>query len=168
MNRWWREHCSILRVLGTDWSVVQPLTCVDSMTPWTVVRQPSLSFSVSQSLLRLMSTESVMPSKHLVLCCPLPLLPSIFPSIRVFSNKSAPYIRSDQLLRWRQYWNFGISPSNGIQCWFPLGLTGLISLLSKGLSRVFSNTTVRKHQFFSTQPSFWSNSFPYVTTGKNI
>ena len=106
-----------------------------------------------------------MPSNHLILCCPLVLLPSIFPSIRVFSNESVLHIR------WPKYWsfNFSISP-NEYSDWFPLGLTGLISLQSKGLSSVFSNTTVRKHQFFDAQPSLWSNSHihPYVTTGKTI
>ena len=80
----------------------------DSSTPWTVAHQASLSFTVSQSLLKLMSIESVMPSNHLILCRPLLLLPSIFPSIRVLSNKSALHIR------WPKYWgfSFSISPSN--------------------------------------------------------
>ena len=82
---------------------------------------------------------------------PLLLLPSIFPSLRVFSNELVLRIR------WPKYWSFGsasVLPMN-IQGWFPLGLTGLISLQSKGLSRVFSNTTIRKDQFFSAQPSLW-------------
>ena len=96
-----------------------------------------------------MSIESVMSSNHLILCHPLLLLSSIFPSIRVFSNESALHIR------WPKYWsfNFSVSPSNGYSGLISLGLTGLISLLSKGLSRVFYNTTVQKHQFFSTQLS---------------
>ena len=96
----------------------------------------------------------VMPSNHVILCHPFLLLLSIFPSIRVFSNESALCIR------WPKYWSFSFSislPVN-IQDWFPLGLTGLISLKSKGLSRVFTNATVQKHQFFSTQISLWSNS----------
>ena len=84
------------------------------------------------------------------LCRPL-LLPSIFPSIRVFSNESVLCIR------WPKYWSFSISSSNEYSG-LTLGLTGLISLQSKGLSRVFSNTIVQKHQFFSTQLSLWSNS----------
>ena len=94
------------------------------------------------------------PSNHLILCHPLLLLPSICPSIRVFLNESVI------LIRWPKYWSFSfsISPSNEYQDWFPLGLTSLISLLSKGLSRVFS-TTVWKHQFFGTQPLIWSNSY---------
>ena len=80
--------------------------------------------------------------QHLILCCPL-LLPSIFPSIRVFSSESVLHIR------WPKYWSFRTSSlPMSIQGWFPLGLTGLISLQPKGLSRVFSNTTIQKHQFF--------------------
>ena len=87
--------------------------------------------------------------KHLILCHPLLLLPSIFPSIRVFSNESALH------LRWPKYWrfSFSISPLMNIQDWSPLGWTGWMSLQSKGLSRVFSNTTVQKHQFFGAQLS---------------
>ena len=115
--------------------------------PWTAARQTSLSFINSQSLLKLMSIESVMPSNHLILCCPLLLLPSIFPCIRVFSNESILCIR------WPKYCNFSfsISSSNEYSGLFPLGWTGLISLQSKGVSRVFSNTTVQKHQFIGTQ-----------------
>ena len=75
------------------------------MTPWTAARQASLSITNSQSLLKLISIELVMPSNHLILCCPL-LLPSVFPSIRVFSNVSV------LLIRWPNYWSFSISPSN--------------------------------------------------------
>ena len=115
-------------------------------TPWTAARQASLSIKNSQRLLKLMSIESVIPSNHLILCHPL-LLPSIFPNIRGFSNELVLSIR------WLKYWSFSfsISPSNDMQGWFPLGLTDLISLQSKGLSRVFSNTTVQKHQFFSAE-----------------
>ena len=122
-------------------------------TPWTTACQSPLSITNSQSLLKIMSIESVMPSNDLILTCPLLLLPSIFPSIRVFSSESI----LDN--RWPKYWSFSfiIFPMN-IQDWFPLGLTGWISLLSKGLSRVFSNTTVQKHEFFGAQTSRWSNS----------
>ena len=94
-----------------------------------------------------------MPSNYLILCRPVLLLPSVFLSIRVFSSESALHIR------WPKYWSFSfsISPLNS-QGWFPLGLTSLISLLFKGLSRVFSSTTVWKHQFFTAQPSLWPNS----------
>ena len=103
---------------------------------------PQFAQTISHSLLKLMSIELVMPSSHLILCCPLLLLPSIFPSIGVFSNESVLHIR------WPKYWNFSfsISSSNEYSDWFPLGFTGLISLQSKGLSRVLSNTTIQKHQ----------------------
>ena len=78
----------------------------DSATPWTTAHQASLSFTISRNLLKLMSIESAMPSNHLILCHPLLQLPSIFPSIRVFSNESALCIR------WPKYWSFSISPSN--------------------------------------------------------
>ena len=95
------------------------------------------------------STESVMPYNHLILCHPLLLLPSIFPSIRVFSNESALCIQ------WPKYWSFSfnISPSNEHPGLTLLGWTGWISWQSNRLSRVFSNTTVQKHQFFSVQLS---------------
>ena len=117
----------------------------DSATPWTAARQASLSITNSQSLLKFTSIELVMPSNHLILCWPLLLLPSILPSIRVFFNESVLHIR------WPKYWSFSfnISPFKNIQDWFPLGWTGWIFLQSKGLSGVFSNTTVQKHQFFS-------------------
>ena len=123
-------------------------------TPWTAAHHASLSITNSQSPPILMSIELVMPSNHLILCRPLLFLPSIFPSIRVFSNESALHIR------WPMYWScsFKISPINEHQDWSPLGWTGWISLQSNGLSRVFSNNTVQKHQFFSTQLSSQSNS----------
>ena len=126
----------------------------DSVTSWTAVHQASLSFIISSRLLKFMSIESVMLSNHLNLCCPLLLPPSIFPSIRVFSSELALPIR------WQKYWSFSfsISPLNEYSGQIPLELTGLISLQSKGLSRVFSNTTVQKHQFFCTQLSLLSNS----------
>ena len=126
-------------------SPVQSLSRVQLFaTPWTAAYQVSLSITNSQSLLRLMPIESVMPSNLLSLCCLLLFLPSIFPSIRLFSNESVLCIR----------WPASVSvlPMN-IQDWSPLGWTGLISLQSKGLSRVFSNTTIQKHQFFDAQLS---------------
>ena len=131
-------------------SSVQSLSCVRLFaTPWTAAIQASLSITNSRSPPKPMSIESVMPFNHLILCCPHLLPPSIFPSIRVFSNESVLCIS------WPKYWSFSVRsvlPMN-IQDWFPLGWTGRISLLSKGLSRVFSNTTVQKHQFFGAQPS---------------
>ena len=125
----------------------------DSVTPWTAACQASLSITNSWSPLKLLSIELVMPSNHLILCRPL-LLCSIFPSIRVFSSESALYIRCPST---RASVSSSVLPVN-IQDWFPSGLTGWISLLSKGLPRLFSNTTVQKHQFFSAQLSLWSNS----------
>ena len=134
-------------------AVVQSLSCVWLFaTPWTAAGQASQSFTISWSLLEFMSIESVMPSNHLILCRPLFLLPSLFPSIRVFSNESALHIR------WPKYWSFSISPSNDYSDRFLSGLTGLISLQTKELSRVFSNTTVQKHQFLGAQLSLVSNT----------
>ena len=117
-------------------------------TPWTAASQNSLSFTISRSLLKLMSIEPVIPSNHLILCHPLLLPSSIFSSIRVFSNETA------LCFRWPKYWSLSISSSNsGL---ISLGWTGLISLLYMRLSRVFSSITVQKHQFFSVQPSLWS------------
>ena len=121
--------------------------------PWNWAHQASLSFTISWSLLKLMSIESVMLYNHLILCCPLLLLSSMFPSIRVFSN---------ELLFTSGGQNIGalasalVFPMN-IQSWFPLGFIGWDSLQSKRLSRIFSRNTVLKHQFFGTQPSLWSN-----------
>ena len=138
-----------------QFSSVQSFSCVQLfVTPWTAALQASLSITNSQSLPKPLSIESVVPCNHLILCHPFLLLPSIFPSIRDFSNESALSIR------WPKYWSFSfnISPSNEHQDWFPLEWTGWISLQSKGLSRVFSNTTVQKHQFFGHQLSSQSNS----------
>ena len=121
-------------------------------TPWTAVRQAFLSFTISRSLLKPKCTESVMPPNHLVLYHPLVLLPSIFPSIRVFSNESVLRASGGQSVGTAA----SVLPMN-IQCWFPLGWTVLISLKFKGLSRVFSITTVQKHQFSGIHP-LWSNS----------
>ena len=137
----------------------------DSVTLWTAAWQVSLSVTNSQSLLKYMSMQLVMPSNHLMLCHTFLLLPSIFPSIRVFFNESVLYIR------WPKYWSFSFLNTHlpmNTQDWFLLGWTGWISLQSKGLLRVFSNTTVKKHQFFSTQLSFFQLSHPYMTTGKTI
>ena len=124
------------------------------MTPWTAASQASLSFTISQSLLKLMSIEWVMPSNHLLLHLPLPLLTSIFPSIKVFSNELALHIIGQSVGASALAWVLLVN----IQVWLPLGLTGLISLLSKGLPRLFSSITIWKHQFFSAQPSLWSSS----------
>ena len=130
--------------LQTEFSSVQSLSHVRLFaTPWTAAHQASLSITNSWSLLKLMSIKLMMPSNHLILCHPLLLLPSIFPSIRVFSSESGFYIM------WPKDWSFSFSvnPSNEYSV-----------LISKGLSRVFSNTTVQKHQFNAAQFSIWSNS----------
>ena len=123
------------------------------VTLWTSACQASLSFIISWSLLKLMSIESVMPCNHLILYRPLLLLPSVFPNMRVFSNESALHISWPKMAASASASVLLMS----IEDLFPLGLTGLISLKSKGLSRVFSST-IQKHQFFGTQPSLWYNS----------
>ena len=138
------------RHFPTQFNSVQSLSHVQlSAIPGAAARQASLSIINSWSLLKLMSIELVMRSNHLILCCPRLLLSSIFPSIKVFSNESALRIR------WP---NIGVSASTSVlpmntQDWSPLGWTVSISLQSRGLSRVFSNTTVQKHQVFGTQLS---------------
>ena len=133
---------------------VQSLSCVRLfVTPWITARQASLSITNSRSSPNFISIESVMPSSHLILCHPLLLLPPIPPSIRYFSNESTLHTK------WPKYWSFNLAsvlPKN-TQDWSPLEWTGWISLQSKGLRRVFSNTTVQKHQFFSAQLSSQSN-----------
>ena len=140
---------------SSKFSSVQSLSCVRLfMTPWIAAHQASLSITNSRSSLRLMSIESAMPSSHLILCRPLLLLRPIPPSIRVFSNEST--LR----MRWPKYWVSAL-PSflpKKSQGWCPSEWTGWISLQSKGLSRVFSNTTVQKHQFFGAQLSSQSIS----------
>ena len=123
------------------------------VTPWTTGQQGSLCITNSGSLLKLMY-ESVMPSNHLIICHPLLLLPSIFSNIRIFSSESVLPIR------WSKYWSFifSISPSNEYSGLISFRIDWLISLQSKGLSRVFANTTVQKHQFFGIQLSLLSNS----------
>ena len=130
----------------------------NSATPWPAAQQASLSLTISQSLPKFMSIVSVMPFSHFILWCPLLLLPSIFPSIRDFSNESAICIR------WPKYWSFcfSISPSNEYSGWFPLQLTGLVSLLSNRLSGVYFSTTAWRYQFFSTPP-FLLSSFHICT-----
>ena len=132
-------------IMLVQFSSVQSLSHVWLFaTPWTAAHQASLSITNSWSPLKPMSLESVMPSNQPILCCPLLLLRSIFPSIRVFSSESALCISGQSI---------GVSASKLVlpmntQDWSPLGWTGWISLQSKGLSRVFSNSIVQKHQFF--------------------
>ena len=138
-------------------SLVQWLSCVWLFAnSWTATCQASLGFTVSQSLFKLLFTESVMPSNHLILCCPFSC-PKPFPA-------SGSFPVSWLITSGCQIIGASTSASvlrMNIQGWFPLRLTGLI-LLSKKISRVFSSITVRKHQFFGTQPSLWSNSHIHI------
>ena len=144
------ENCFMSHV-----AIVQSPRCVQLFaTPWTAARQAFLSLTIFRSLPKFTFTASVMPSSHLILWRPLLLLPSIFPNIRDFEI-SCLFVSDDQ--------NTGASASASvlpvnIQGWSPLRLTGLISLLPKGLSGVFSSTTVWRHQFFGPLPSLQSNS----------
>ena len=136
--------------MSIQFSSVQWLSCVRLFaTPWIAARQASLSITNSQTSLRLTSIESVMPSSRLILCRPLLLLPPIPPSIRVFSNESVLQ-GGDQSTGASALASF--LPKN-TQDWSPLEWTAWISMQSKVLSKVFSNTTVQKHQFFGTQSS---------------
>ena len=144
------------RIKSLLWFTVQSLSHIWLFTtPWNAARQASLSFTISWSLLKFMTIESVMPSNHLILCHPLLLPPSVFAS----KYQSFPL---SQLFASGGH-GLGASSSASalpvnIQGWFPLGLTGLISLQSKGPSRVFSSTTVWKHQFLGAQPFLSSSS----------
>ena len=134
---------------------VQLLSCVRLFaTLWTAAHQASLSITNSQSLLKLMPIASVMASKHLILCCPLLLPPSISPSIRVFSNESVLH------MKWPKYWSFScsISPSNEYSGPISFRIDWLNLLAVQGTSKVFSNTRVQKHQFFGAQLSLWFSS----------
>ena len=140
----------------TQFSSVQLLSRVRLfVTPWTTAHQASLSITNSQSLLRLMSIESVMPSNHLIHAIPFSSCLQSFPASWSFPI-SQLFTSGGQ--------HIGVSASASvvpmnIQGWFPLRFTGLISLQSKGLSRVFSSTTIWKHQFFGAQSSLQSNSY---------
>ena len=148
MNWWFSWSMPKLGWYKLSFVVVQSLSHVQLFViPWTVARQPSLSSTISQTLPKFMSIESVMLSDHLIHCLPLLLLPSVFLSIRVFSSELA------LCMRWSKIGaSARVLPMN-IQGWFPLILTVLISLLSKGLSRVCSSIIFKKDQFFSTLPS---------------
>ena len=131
------------RIIPTIWgSSAQSLSHVQLfVTPWTAACQASLFITNSHSLLKLMSTEWVMPSNHFILCCPLLHMPSIFPSIRVFSNESVLRIR------WPKYWSFSfsINPSNKYSGLISFRMDWLDLLGVQGTLKVFSNTTVQKH-----------------------
>ena len=130
--------CSVTQLYLALWD---PMDC----------SQASLSLTISQNLPKFISIASVMSSSHLILCRPLLLLPSVFPSIRVFSNELAIHIR------WPKYWSFSISHSSEYSGLISSKI-GSISFLSKKLSRVFSSTTVWRLWFFGCLPSLWSSS----------
>ena len=139
--------------MGNSFFVTQLLSCIQLFaTPWTAAHQASLFFLISQNLVKFMFIESVMPSNHLILCHLLLFMPSIFPSIKVFSE-SQRVASGGQSIR-----ASSSALTMNIQGSFPLGLPGLISLLSKDLSRAFSSITIQKHPYIGTQPSLWSNS----------
>ena len=119
------------------------------VTPWTAAHQASLSITNSWSLLKLMSIESMMPSSHLILCCPFLFPPSIFPSIEVFSSESVLRIR------WPKYWSFSfcINPSTEYSGLISFRLDWLDLLAVQGTLKVLSNTTVQRHQFFGAHLS---------------
>uniref|UniRef100_A0AC11D554 Uncharacterized protein n=2 Tax=Ovis aries TaxID=9940 RepID=A0AC11D554_SHEEP len=133
-----------------------------SATPWTAAHQASLSINNSRSLIKLMCIESVMPSNHLILCCPLFLLPSIFPSIRVISNESVLRIR------WPKYWSFSISPSNKYSRLISLVLTGWISLQSERLKSLLQHHSSKASILWRSAFFIVQLSHPYMTTGKTI
>ena len=151
----WMDTEMLVHMHKGIFSSVQSLSRVRLFaTPWIAARQDSLSITISWSSLRLTSIKSVMPYSHLILCHSLLLLPPILPSISVFSSESTLH------MRWPKYWSFSLAtvlPMN-TQDWSSLGWTSWTSLQSKELSKIFSNTTVKKHQFFSAQPSSQSNS----------
>ena len=164
-----RSHCGTeSMVLVLSGKFIPPcVVAVQSLSrvwlfaiPWTAAHQASLSFTISQSLLRLMSIESVMPSNHLILCCPLLLLPSIFPSIRVFSSESALHIR------WPKYWSFSISPSDEYSglISFRINWFDLLAVQGTPLHHHSSKTSTLWHSvFFVVQLSH-----SYMTTWKTI
>ena len=156
VNKWcwdhWTSRCKMTNfdICLTRFSSVQLLSRVQLFaTPWTAALQAFLSITNSWNLLSLMALESVTPSSHLILCHPLLFPPSILPSIRVFSNESVLRIR------WPKYWSFSfsISPSNEYSGLISFRMDWLDLLAVQETSRVFSNTTVQKHQFFGTQLS---------------
>ena len=138
--------------LGRVWKVQSLSHVLLFATPWTAAHQASLSVTNSRSLFKLVSIKSVMPPNHLTLCHPLLLLPSIFPSIRGFSNKSVLRVR------WPKYWRFSISPSNEYSVLISFRMDWLDLLAVQGILKSLLQHLSSKHQFFSAQLSLWSNS----------
>ena len=147
----------------SQWKIaaVQSLSHVQLFaTPWTAACQASLSFIISQSLPKVMSIESVMPSNHLIFCCPLLFLPSIFPSIRIFTNESALHIR------WPKYWSFSISPSfrtNFLYNWLVWLPCWSRDSQESSPAPQFKSINSSALNLFMVQLSH-----PYMTTGKTI
>ena len=136
-----------------------------SVTPWTVARQASLSFTIYRSLLKLMSVESAMPSSHLILCCPFLLLPSVFPSIRVFSSEFA------LLIRWPKDWSFSfsISPSNGFSGLTSFRMDWLDLLAVQGTLKSLLQHHSSKASILQCSAFFMVQlSHPCTTTGKTV
>ena len=152
--------CFYLSKYLLTFSSVQSLSRVQLFaTPWTIAHQAFLSFTISLSLLKLISlSQWCHQTISIILCCPLLHLSSVFLKIRGFFNELELTSGGQRV---GASASASVPPMNN-QNWFPLELTGLISLQSKGLSRVFANTTVQKHQFFSVQPSLWPNSHIYA------
>ena len=159
------KRCSLNKLQKLFFVVVQSFSCVQLfVTPWTAACQASL-FIISQSMLKLMSIESVIPSNHLILCCPLLLLSSIFPSIRVFSNESALHIR------WPKYWSFSFSISSSNE------YSGLISFRIDWFDLLAVQGILKSLLQYNSlkAPILWHSAFfmvqlshPYMTTGKPI
>ena len=157
---WWVGPCSV------QFTSLQSLSPVQLFaTPWIAACQASLSITNSRSLLKLMSIESVMPSNHLILCRPLPLLPSIYPSLRVFSNESVLHIR------WLKYWSFSfsISPFNEYSGLISFRMDWMDLLVLQGTLKSFlqhhsAKASILHHSAFFTDQL----SHPYMTTGKTI
>ena len=149
-----KENGRINIDLGQSWEYIAQLY----LTLWTAACKASLSFTISQSLLKLTFIEPVMLSNHLTLCCLLLLLPSIFPRVRVFSNELALHIR------WLKYWSFSFSIclSNEYSGLISLKIDWFNLLAVQWTLKSFLQHTVQKHQFFGAQPSLWSNSHIHI------
>ena len=144
--------------------VVRSLSCVPFFaTAWTAVCQASLSFTISWSLLKLMSIDSVMPSNHLILCHPALFLPSFFPSNRVFSSELAHHIRCPKF----RSFSYSISPSNEYSGLISFRIDWFDLLAVQGTLKSLPQPHSLKHQFFSAQPSLWSNSHAHIWSWKN-
>ena len=157
---WWHLTVVFVFISLMIMSSVQSLSSVWLfVTPWITARQASLSITNSQSLPKLISIQSVMTSSHLILCSPLLLLPPVSRSVRVFSNDST------LIMRWSKYWSFSFStsPSNEHSGLISFRMDWLDLLAVQGTLRVFSNTTVQKHQFFGAQLSSQSNSHIHIS-----